>query len=299
MRYPKTRLRGLIVVLLAVACFPAWAASRTTVEPPAQVAVSPSRFELEIGSKPTTESLTLFNYSDDPMKIQVSVANWDLDDANQIRILEPNEQSLDQWLVINPLQFTVPGKKSQTVRFSIRPRIQPEPGEHRAMIYFDQQLDPEAASTKVRIKFRLGVAIYGYAGGSHREGNLNSVRVISGADPVLAKFDIASTGSSHVRMIGRYAIWPADDYPGFENTPNTMDSNEPDQPIPEVVASGALPSRPVLPGTRREVMLQTTASLPPGAYVLDVNGRMSEQPIDLGIPFNIPYRAQVSGPAPE
>ena len=99
------------------------------LEPPAQIAVSPSRFEVEIGPKPTTEAVTVMNLGKDPVTIMVTVASWDLDELNKVRILEPDEQSLDQWMVINPLRFTVPSGKSQTVRFSIRPKIRPLPGE--------------------------------------------------------------------------------------------------------------------------------------------------------------------------
>ncbi len=76
------------------------AAARAADTPPAQIAVSPSKFELEIGSKPTTESVTLVNVGKHDVDIQVTLANWDLDQSNRVRILEPDEQSLDQWIAI-------------------------------------------------------------------------------------------------------------------------------------------------------------------------------------------------------
>jgi hypothetical protein len=267
-----------------------------SVEPPAQVAVSPSRIELQIGSTPATEALTLFNYSEEPIQIGVSVAHWDLDERNNVRIIEPNEQSLDQWLVVNPLRFSVPAKSSQIVRFSIRPRVRPEPGEHRAMIYFDQIL-PEGSPGKLRVKFRVGVAIYAHAGEIVRSGRLNSVRVVSGTNPVTAKFDISSEGLSHVRLAGQFAVWPASRYPGYENTSSIDELGRPEATLPPaVLLAGRLPARPVLPGTRREVLLHTSAKLPPGSYVLDLNGEMPGESIDLGIPFSVPHPARVSGP---
>ena len=103
--------------------------------PPAQIAVSPSRFEIEIGPSPTTEALRVFNFSDRPVDVQASVAHWELDRNSRVVIVEPTEQSLDQWIVMNPLRFTIPAGGSQTMRFSIRPKTAPDPGEHRAMIY--------------------------------------------------------------------------------------------------------------------------------------------------------------------
>jgi P pilus assembly chaperone PapD len=287
-----------VPVLLVVWTLPTWIGA--SVEPPAQVAVSPSRIELQIGTKPTTESLTLFNYSDQPVQIGVSVAHWDLDEQNNVRIIEPHEQSLDQWLVVNPLRFSLAAKSSQTVRFSIRPRVRPEPGEHRAMIYFDQIL-PGESTGNLRIKFRMGVAIYAHAGEIVRAGRLNSVQVVSGTNPISAKFDISSEGTSHVRLTGQYAIWPASRYPGYENTATIEALGRPDSVVPaEVLVAGLLPAKPVLPGTRREVLLYTPAELSPGSYVLDVNGEMpGEASVDLGIPFTVPHPSRVSGPDPD
>jgi P pilus assembly chaperone PapD len=286
------------VLLLAAWTSPTWLGA--SVEPPAQVAVSPSRVELQIGTKPTTESLTLFNYSDQSVQIGVSVAHWDLDEQNNVRIIEPHEQSLDQWLVVNPLRFRVAPKSSQTVRFSIRPRVRPEPGEHRAMIYFDQIL-PGESTANLRVRFRMGVAIYAHAGEVVRSGRLNSVQVVSGTNPISAKFDISSEGTSHVRLTGQYAIWPARRYPGFENTSAIEALGRPEAMVPpEILVAGLLPARPVLPGTRREVLLLTPSELPPGSYVLDLNGEMpGEESVDRGIPFTVPHPARVSGPDPD
>lgn len=290
--------RRWMPVVLAAWTAPAWVGA--SVEPPAQVAVSPSRVELQIGTKPTTESLTLFNYGDRPVQIGVSVANWDLDEQNNVRVIGPNEQSLDQWLVVNPLRFSVGARGSQTVRFSIRPRVRPEPGEHRAMIYFDQIL-PGESTGNLQIRFRMGVAIYAHAGEIVRAGKLNAVHVVSGTNPISAKFDISSEGTSHVRLTGQYAIWPASRYPGYENTAPFPALGSAEAEIPaEVLVAGLLPAKPVLPGTRREVLLNTPAELPPGSYVLDLNGELpGEEGIDLGVPFTIPHPARVSAPGPD
>jgi len=268
-----------LCLLLATA---AWA-----TKPPAQIAVSPSRFDLRIGSKPTTESIKLVNLGRDPVTIRVSTATWDLDEASRIRILEPDEQSLDRWLVINPLRFTIAPGKSQVVRFSIRPRVEPSPGEHRAMVYFDQQL-PEKNDSLLHIKFRLGVAIYGQVGETTRIGQLNSATVSTGANPVIARFDISSVGSAHVRMTGQYAIYPADLFSELDRRSLLATLKDDETPPPDfVLAAGALPSLPVLADTRREVRLRIGRELPPGRYVLDVLGELSGESIDMTLPFTI------------
>ncbi|MDX1388368.1 MAG: hypothetical protein R3344_04215, partial [Acidobacteriota bacterium] len=179
--------------------------------PPAQIAVSPSRFEVEIGSKPTTESVDVVNLGDQAVTIKVTVATWDLDERNQVRILEPDEQSLDQWMVVNPLQFTIPAGRTQTVRFSIRPKIRPLPGEHRAMLYFEQVL-PEETAARIRLKFKVGVAVYAFAGDVTREGTLHGIDVVHGQNPAHFRFDVSSDGTAHVRLHGEYEVYRADDY---------------------------------------------------------------------------------------
>lgn len=284
-------------ILALVVC--AGAAEAATLEPPAQVAVSPSRFELPIGSQPTTESLTLFNYGDEAVDISVSLSHWDLDDENRVRVIEPTEQSLDQWLVVNPLQFRVEARSAQTVRFSIRPRVRPEEGEHRAMIYFDQQL-PQSDAPRVRVRFRMGVAIYGHVGEPRRSGELHGVELLTGERSLGASFDISSLGSAHLRMSGQYAIWPVSSYPGAEAT-TTIDGLErrgAEIPHGSLVA-GLLPATPVLPATRRSVILNTGADLPPGDYVLDLNGTLGDQKVDRGIPFSIRHPLQTAALPPD
>jgi len=287
MRSPRQRTPQRVVWLALFAFgFPATAANGPV--PPAQIGVSPARIELEVGSQPTTESLSVVNFGDAPVEVQASVLHWDLDERNEVRTIAPTEQSLDQWIVINPLRFTVPAGGSQTVRFSVRPRVAPEPGEHRAMIYFTQQLEPDG-ERQIRVRFRVGVAVYGQVGEVRRNGTLHAVKVIDGTNPPEARFDLSSDGSANVRMLGRYAVWRAEDYPGVQPALPT------DELPVGALLGGALPSRPVLPGTRREIILQTTGSLEPGRYVLDLRGTLGESPVDRAVPFTVAHPMRASG----
>lgn len=299
MRHIDQAHKILRLAVLAIIIGLSVIAAARAATPPAQVAVSPSKLEVKIGARSTTESLTLMNMGDDTVEIEVAVANWDLDESNQVRILEPNEQSLDQWMVINPLHFTVAGGESQTVRFSVRPRVEPEPGEHRAMIYFNQIL-PEESEHVVRVKFSVGVAIYGMVGEVERRGTIHDVEVVSGTNPLVARLDVSSDGSAHVRMNGHYAIYPADTYPGAERTKWVPDQKPHEIEVPELaVAAGTLPPRPVLATTRREILLQTQDELPPGDYILDLNGDLQGTVIDMAVPFSISDPTLVAGSGTE
>lgn len=260
-------------------------------EAPAQIAVSPSRVELTLdGGAGATEAVRVFNLGKEPVEVRVSVATWELDEANQVRLVEPDEQSLETWMVINPLRFTLPPGESQAVRFAVRPRVEPTPGEHRAMIYLSQE-PPPSVEGAVRVRFRFGVAVYGYAGDVERRGELVEA-VVDVEDPETApeaRLRIASRGNAHVRLAGRWALWPADAYPGKDDPAPLPDpSTFRPGPPQTLLAVGKLPETPVLPGATRSLEFPLTAGLAAGDYVLEVRGHLSRMPIHEAIRFTVP-----------
>ncbi len=250
----------------------------------AQVGLSPPKLDITIdpSGRPSTHSIRIVNFGDQAVEVQVVVYNWDMDEDNQVRILPPDEQSLDQWMVLNPLRFTVPADGSQAVRFSVRPKVRPEPGEHRAMIFFEQ-VPPEDKAPEIRFVFRLGAAVYGQVGELRRIGELHAVEAGGHA----ASFDVESVGTANVRFAGQYAVWPAAAFPGAEATSAIDGLDQPDAVVPEpIVEAGPLPPTAVLPGTRRKVPLQLHEALEAGDYVLDLNGTLGETEVDLAVPFS-------------
>ena len=261
----------------------------------AQIGVSPPRFELDIDSKPATHSLRLFNYGEKQVTVSVSVHNWDLDENNEVRILSPTEQSLDQWIVLNPLHFTVEGGQTQTVRFAIRPKVQPARGEHRAIIYL-QEVREDDDNTAFQVVFRLGVAVYGFVGDVTRTGILHGIRVNGNR----AEIDVSSTGTAHIRFDGQYAVWGADEYPGPSKTRAIVNSGAEDTKPPQgVYYSDTIPTTPFLPGTRRTLSITFGEPLPEGRYFLDVNSDLGTAVVDTGIAFNVRARAPIPDDSPE
>jgi hypothetical protein len=282
-----------------------WVSSNSSAYASVDIAVSPPYLEFEIGKLSRTQSFKLVNFSKKAVKVRVSVNHWMLDEQNKVKILPPTEQSLDQWLIINPLEFTIPAQGEQTVRLGVSPRVQPELGEHRAMVYFSSEPEEAPVQGGVMVKGRLGAAVYGYVGDLKRVGTLHGVSVNATSKKATAVFDITSSGRNNIRMKGQYAIWPAAQYPGAAATqliPNLDDFLNPADKPPEksekskkseamlpkgLLEAGLLPLLPVLPQTRRQLSLQFQKPLPPGQYVLDLNGTLGETPIDKGIPFEV------------
>jgi hypothetical protein len=292
------RKRGVWLVLSVLLLA---GATAQAADPPPMIAVSPSRFELELGSTPSVQSLRVFNFGKQPVEVQVNLATWDLDEQNQVRLVEPDEQSLDQWIVINPLSFTIPPGKSQSVRFSVRPRVRPVPGEHRAMIYFDQVLSESDGEQQMRVKFRVGVAVYGTVGELKRNGVLHAVEPEKGSNPVKVGLQISSTGTAHVRIDGHYSIWPATAYPGLTSEVRDFTLDVPDDVLPEAVLQAAvLPGVPVLPGDCRRIWVTAGQPLPAGEYILDLDFALGDNEYDRALPFTVlPEAESIDSPESE
>ncbi|MFB2773353.1 molecular chaperone [Pelatocladus sp. BLCC-F211] len=255
------------------------------------IGVSPPRFELKINRKSTTQSIRVVNLSSKPVELKAYVRSWKMSEDNKLVEIPSTEESLAQWIIFTPSQFTIPPRGAQTVRFSIRPRVQPKPGEHRAVMFLEE-IPPTQGKTKgVRTVGRLAVAIYGYVGDIKKVGAINSIRVNTELKAPTAVFDISNTGNGHIRLKGQYAIWQADKYPGAEVTKPIDELEKPGKKIPaQIIHAGILPISPILPDHRSRISLPISKKLPPGKYVLDLNGELNGIKIDQGIPFTIPVQ---------
>ncbi len=256
---------------------------------PVEIGVSPPRLEVEINGKTRTQSINVINLSNKPVELKASLGTWTLGEDNKLQEIPSNEQSLDQWIVFTPPRFTIPPGRAQTIRFAIRPKVKPTPGEHRAVLYLEEIPSNSQDSQAVTTIARIGVVIYGYSGDIKKVGVLNALTVDSKPNALRAVFDVSSQGNAHVRVKGQYAIWSAAKYPGASTTQSLPYSSITQAKFPSnVVDAGVLDVTPVLAGTRRQVVMPITKKLPPGNYVLDINGELSGVPIDQGIPFTVP-----------
>lgn len=239
-----TTLQTALLVVITLLFTPKVYAAQN-LEP--KLAISPSRIEIS-PEKKATESITVLNLGSKPMEIEVNVQNWDFDNNNNYRALPPNEQSLDQWLIINPVRLTIPAKSQQTVRLAVRPRVEPEAGEHRAMVFFRQLNDQ---GKDINFKFNVGVPIYAYFGEVKREAELIGLEF----DPIKLQFvfDIASKGNAYVRPEGVFIAMKAADAGTDEELLQRLDLSKMSVDNLQALAGGKLAAKPVFAGTRRQV----------------------------------------------
>lgn len=263
-----------------------------------EMSVTPPRIEVDINSrKGRSNTIKLTNFADKPVQMRAYVKNWTMDEKNKFQDIPSTEQSLDQWIFFTPSKFTIPPGGTQTVRFAIRPKIKPESGEHRAVIYFEE-IASNTESKTVNTKAAIGVVVYAYAGEIKRVGKVNSVSVDTKPNAIKAVFDVSNKGNAHVRMRGQYAIWRAANYPGAKATRYIKSNETSKNKLPaNVIGVGNIKVPPVLPNTNRQLLQTVTDKLPPGDYVLDINAELSGVPVDKGIPFTVKAAANTPKPA--
>jgi P pilus assembly chaperone PapD len=252
-----------------------------------QMGVAPMRHEFSLSTKPVTRSIKLLNQGADDMKISLRVAHFDLDKNNNVREIAPTPQSLDQWIILRPLKFTIKAGQTKTIRFAVRPKARPKPGEHRAIILINRSDKPKKTVGKLNIGFRFGVVVYAHVGKVVRRAKLRAVRTA----PTGLEFDIQSTGNAHARMIGSYGVWPAAKFPGRTVAAAMISRSEfikrAGHKPSAAVAANLLPDTPVLPKTRRTVHAKFANSLPPGKYRALVKGRIGARSLTRVISFKV------------
>lgn len=253
----------------------------------AQVGLSPQILDISLDA-PTSQAFRMFNYTADDKVVKVTVVNWTMDADGKVSTIPTTEQSLDGWLVINPLEFTVKAGQNQVVRIAARPAVKLTPGEHRAMVYFEEQPQEKApgAATTLRTVFRFGAAVYGHIGPIDRKGELVALQAHAGAGELTLRND----GNATSRCSGTFAIWRKADFPGEAKTVAIAKAGTEEAQLPPgVIGAGRLPTDAVLPGATRRVGLDyaVKAALPPGDYVLDVNGTFGDSPLDRSQAFRV------------
>lgn len=243
-----------------------------------QIGISPQNFILDIGQAARTQSYRLHNLGTRPVSVRVELMPFTLDESNAMVALPPEPNSLDQWLVINPLSLEIPPGESRAVRFSIRPAVPLPPGEHRVAVVFQEvpqapSADPERQGIAMSTLFRIQSAVYATVGPITRQGRLGEVRL----DVDGLKTEIESLGNGHVRFDGRLQVWRSEDFPGMTNLPMLRVGDE----YPAgLVYDGQINPMPVLPGHVRWISHHVgDAPLPPGRYTVALHGKLGDASI--------------------
>lgn len=271
-----TRIRCLLVLLmLLLPCHHLQASDAI----PAQFSVIPSLFELEVGDAPVNDHLTVTNLKKRPVTMRVELYAWTLDERHEIKLVPSSSSTLDQWMVVNPLRFTMQPGAQQAVRFSVRPRLKPAPGEYRAILYLIEEPDPTVQATgKMQLSARFGVGIYGIVPPVVHAPRLLDLSYDRPTSSI--SLHLRNDGNVHTRFRGRYTVWKKGSFPGFSASKKLPDMFEPGKEPPGYLTSGVFPGDPVLAGTDRHYVLKVAVPKNCGPYVVAVVGELGEKQVE-------------------
>lgn len=228
-----------------------------------QVGISPQLFEVSLDEPLATHAYRLHNLGQRDVRARVRVVHWTLDENGQMVELPTSDESIDRWLVVNPLQLDLPAGETRAVRFSFRLARPMPPGEHRAALVFEEvpgeRGDAGGGTLSLSTRFRITSAIYATTGEIVRGGEIESLALSARELSVTARGE----GNGHARFTARYQILRE----GAE----------------EVLAEGELERVPVLPGLRRPVRtaLPEGVELPAGRYRVRIDGQLGASPVRL------------------
>jgi len=258
--FTKTKKLVTLVLLLSSMLY-------AVVPPKAKIGVSPSRFELLYDNKRKTNVITLINYSNKKITAEISLSNWTLENG-QIKNIAPTPQSLDQWILITPVRFTIKPNDTKTIRFAIRPRTKPTSGEHRAMIWIDEIL-PEGDSEGIRFKFQLGVPVYLNVPPTYAKGLLNQITTTVGKESIDVTLALQNRGNVHDRLTGSISLWKASSNISKAQRDNIVKKDLKNKAL---ISTITLPAGPVLPKLKAKDILSIPKPKRKGKYLLYLKG---------------------------
>jgi len=215
----------------------------------AQVGITPRILELDNSDISKSHSFKLLNLSKEELHISVAVENWQMTNANQPIIIAPTETSLDQWIIVNPLTFTIPADSSQTVRIAFFPPSTLLAGEYRTMIYFNQVIQAKEKKGLIRSKFKLGAAVYLQIEDKQPQGEILS---IWHKDKNIM-LDINNQGNTHIRYAGNWSLWQTSHYPSADSIAKLNLHKDSVTKIDGLLEVGKLPGNSILPGNKRTI----------------------------------------------
>lgn len=277
-----TSLQKLITFTLLAIGYSNFSFAQDALAP--SLAVSQSRLEIELGSgqNQAFESVAVMNVGSEPQAILVTMNNWDLDESNLFRVQPPSPQSLDQWMVVNPLRFVLEPGASQTIRFAVRPRVTPEVGEHRAMVFFNQDLDAEINAGKTLV-FNIGLPVYTYVGDYARSTEINNVEFTQGENNTgEIVIQATNTGNAHSRAEGFFGYWRRDNFPGIDAASALLREEariRADGAGTGLIYYGKLNSVALLPGTQRDIPTELATPAESGSHYMVVSATFGDTEI--------------------
>ncbi len=201
--HPRVGFAGILIVVLFCMTQGVFAAS---------FKVSPTRFEFSL-EKRFTNFFTLSNDSGETLRLRAFIGFYDFDSNDKLVAVKGHKLDLGKYIVINPRRINLRPGQSRIVRFSVRPPRAMEPGEYRAVMFFDElpaisgkkptpATGPKPGFSNMRIEFvtRVGITLYGMKGEPQREAELREPSARVEGDQVVVTGKAVNKGNVRLTL---------------------------------------------------------------------------------------------------
>lgn len=226
------------------------------------IEVSPIRAEHQIQPGETeTNVVRVQNLGDEPLRIRVSLQDWQLERRGELRFMRPgtHSRSLARWLELNPTDFQLQPGQMGEIRYTLTVPTTAASGSYWTALIVDSQAVKPGIVTPKRMAMvgRIAVMLYNTVGKPEISGKFESFQVVPERHRV--KFILTLTNPGQVFFRPRRSKISVKDSQGKE------------------VAQVEVPDAPVLPGTTRDLIWTRELQLRPGQYqaeaLLDIGRR--------------------------
>jgi hypothetical protein len=208
----------LVVVLLST-CHSSAAQSDpppTSAEIGGSMAVSPSRFELEM--KPGTEMTVVINLDyrsaadAPPARIMASLNDWSISKDGRVEYYSANSlrNSASSWMIYSPGEALVRPGTIHQIRVTISVPLHAAPGDHLAALVIEQRPDSikydQTGSRKMIVRYRMASVFYIKVSALTRKGSIEDLYAESGREGILITPTLKNEGNSMVRPLASIKI---------------------------------------------------------------------------------------------
>lgn len=142
----------------------------------------------------TTELLTLRNESDEPLRFEVTVAQWDQSPAGEM-LLKPTDD-----IVYFPALLAIPPREVRKIRVGTVARTGSMEKSYRLFVEQlpepDRKPQPRSAQVRVRVLTKMGIPIFVQPHKLTRASEITGLTMAEG----LLRFQIKNTGNIHFQV---------------------------------------------------------------------------------------------------
>jgi len=222
----------------------------------ASLTVQPAFVELDLSKGRPSEIVTVTNNSDQELRYRAKTVHFVYTEGGSFETVEPDGQSMADWIKFNPREFTLGAGESRTIRLSVLAPGNLDDGEYWAALRFEPLVGlmnrseaTDGKSVAIEVRASILVPVVGRKGDLLFRCDLTELKAWRSEGGLAVVASVANVGTGRARVTGTYEVLDA--------------AGEP-------VADGPLGEDTILAGGRRSFERLVKGDYPPGEYTIRV-----------------------------